>query len=327
MRTTKVRPPQTVKDKMSFAQTVALILMVSICFPASMTRYQTTSIPLSENFPKAFDLLPSLCVLLLLSGLRYYFSKRFFQPMGEWCISKKKYGDKIRRERVERFSHCVFKNLYFFVTAPLGVLLFKNEDWVPRVLFGVGKGDISRVWDNFPATQQTKYLALFYNWELGYHLHSLFFHLFSNPRNDFFETLLHHLCSVFLMTFSYTNNCGRIGVLVLLLHDIVDVFMYFSKWAIDLQNVKPGALCFVFLTYAYAKLRLFVFPVYIIPAGAVAINFVPDTVALKYPTYILFMAMLLSLLGLHIYWYYLIMKMLVNLLKGNGARDIHSIVE
>ncbi|EAL46558.1 longevity-assurance family protein [Entamoeba histolytica HM-1:IMSS-B] len=327
-RPNEIIKSKNIKDKLSIVQIIILIPLAIICFPTSLTRYQTKNLIIPSNFPKASDLFPSLFILIFLSLFRYFLTKDVLNQLGEWCIDRKKWNNKkVRKERVKRFGHCVFKNIYFFITAPLGICLFKNEDWVPAVLFGNGKQDISLLWEDFPLTPQTNSIIIFYNWELGYHLQSLLFHLLSTPRNDFFETLLHHLCSVFLMTFSYTNNCARIGVLVLILHDIVDVFMYFSKWAIDLENIIPGSLCFIFLTFVYALFRLYVFPMYIIRAGLIAINYVPDTIKYKYLTYGLFMLMLFSLLALHIYWFYLIIQMLIHLISGKGARDIHSIVE
>lgn len=36
---------------------------------------------------------------------------------------------------------------------------------------------------------------------------------------------LHHLASVFLISFSYVNNMARVGTLVLCLHDSADAFL------------------------------------------------------------------------------------------------------
>ena len=226
-----------------------------------------------------------------------------------------------------RFAHCLFKCLYFTVTTPMGVMLFRNEDWVPGSLFGVGKRDLSLLWEDFPLTPHTPFLLLFYNWELGYHLHSLAYHIFSKPRNDFYESLLHHLCSVFLMVFSYVNNCGRIGVLVLLLHDVVDIFMYGSKCLMDLQNQVPAYVTFAGLIFCYAKYRLWVFPSCVIVSGIAAISIVPDWIAFRYTTYTLLIVMLLCLFVLHVYWFYLILCILKDIVCGREAKDIHSVVE
>lgn len=44
--------------------------------------------------------------------------------------------------------------------------------------------------------------------------------------------LVHHLATILLITFSYTNNMIRAGTLVMCLHDASDIFLE--------VNVKPG---------------------------------------------------------------------------------------
>lgn len=54
---------------------------------------------------------------------------------------------------------------------------------------------------------------------------------------------LHHLVSIFLITFSYVNNMARVGTLVLCLHDSADallevkVFFIFKSTKSRIQKV------------------------------------------------------------------------------------------
>lgn len=45
---------------------------------------------------------------------------------------------------------------------------------------------------------------------------------------------LHHLASIFLLSFSYVNNMARVGTLVLCLHDsadaLLEVKIFLSSW-------------------------------------------------------------------------------------------------
>lgn len=60
---------------------------------------------------------------------------------------------------------------------------------------------------------------------------------FSFPK-DFGIMFLHHLVSIFLITFSYVNNMARIGTLVLCLHDSADALLEVKVYFI-FEITKP----------------------------------------------------------------------------------------
>jgi hypothetical protein len=70
---------------------------------------------------------------------------------------------------------------------------------------------------------------LYYMVQMSYHSHSLLWQLTMTARNDFVEMVLHHCCALFLVGFSYSANFMRIGVLVLVVHDVGDVVGYAIK--------------------------------------------------------------------------------------------------
>lgn len=47
----------------------------------------------------------------------------------------------------------------------------------------------------------------------------------SHQCQDFFIMLVHHLATIFLITFSYANNMLRAGTLVMCVHDASDIFL------------------------------------------------------------------------------------------------------
>lgn len=44
-------------------------------------------------------------------------------------------------------------------------------------------------------------------------------------RQDFFIMFVHHLATILLITFSYTNNMVRVGTMIMSLHDASDIFL------------------------------------------------------------------------------------------------------
>lgn len=55
------------------------------------------------------------------------------------------------------------------------------------------------------------YLRHYYMIQLSYHFHSLIWQLTQRSRNDLAEMVLHHICAVFLVGFSYCANFTRSG--------------------------------------------------------------------------------------------------------------------
>lgn len=65
---------------------------------------------------------------------------------------------------------------------------------------------------------------------MGYHLGTLFLHIFIHEsQNDFREMLLHHLCTVLLYALMIYSNMLGIGCLIIFLHDIADIFTPMTK--------------------------------------------------------------------------------------------------
>ncbi|EMS15895.1 longevity-assurance family protein [Entamoeba histolytica HM-3:IMSS] len=308
-------------DKSFILQIALIIPFVLICLPSSISRRSD----FGDNVPSIVDLIPSIGFLIVISFLREVLACNVFIKLGDKYIPRKpEWTDEFRKFRVERFGLTLFKTMYYFIITPLGIYLFRHEDWMPSALFGVGKSDLNALWEDFPISQPVKYMALYYCFELGYHLHSLMFHLYLPARNDFYETLLHHLVTVFLVVLSYINNCARIGVLVMVLHDIVDAIMYTAKSLNDISNDYVVIPAFSMLVIAYARFRLWVFPRYVISAAYNAKNFIPETATCGYLVWCMFLVLLVSLYGLHIYWFALIIDMIKKLVTNQGIVDPHA---
>lgn len=142
-------------------------------------------------------------------------------------------------------------------------------------------------------------------------------------RKDFLESLAHHIATLILICYSYWLNLTRVGVLIVMLHDVNDIFLELAKLArYTGRDLLPNALFVVFLLSWIAS-RLMVFPFWVIRSVLVDAK----AVALKYnvnlhPHYEIFSGFLLFLLGLHIYWTWLIIKVLSNVVTGNHADDV-----
>jgi len=250
------------------------------------------------------------CFLLL-----RYLASQIFEPVGDWILPmKKKWTQGDRRTRVSRFAICVFKLSYFVVISSWGFYMLKRESWTPSMLGG--SGDIANVGGpNIREHKLTAEWRVYYLTQLSYHVQSFIMQFTLRHRSDFMEMALHHMCTIFLIGFSYTANYWRIGTLVFFAHDFSDISSYLIKAVVDTDYIPVIIPVFFFLLASWGYMRLYMFPFYILRAGFVHIP-------MDLPATNLLRIFLCVLQCLHVYWYSLFIYMGFMLAKGKEAEDI-----
>jgi ceramide synthetase len=97
--------------------------------------------------------------------------------------------------------------------------------------------------------------------------------MFETKRKDFLELCIHHFVTILLIVFSYCASHHRIGLNVLVIHDISDILLYgtkvvhyFAKYGKMLQ--KPMTVLtqvgFVIFAVAFFISRNYIFPYFVI---------------------------------------------------------------
>ena len=86
-------------------------------------------------------------------------------------------------------------------------------------------------------------------------------HFFEVKRKDFVEMLLHHVTTLGLILFSWFVNFTRFGVLVMVLHDVSDVFLEVGKICIYMGMDTAKDIIFVVfaLTFFVTRLVMYVY--------------------------------------------------------------------
>jgi len=158
---------------------------------------------------------------------------------------------------------------------------------------------------SYPLVELDPGVKTYYMIQLAYHAHSFLFQFRMTHRADFVEMVLHHVITLFLISFSYLNNFTRIGTLVFLTHDFSDLFGYATKCLVDTNNSGLVLTAYSGLLLSWGFGRLFVFPAYIINTGLDA-NRLTDT---SLDGYLILNSMMIVLLFLHLYWFVLFLKM------------------
>ncbi len=245
----------------------------------------------------------------VLCVLRFFSTKWFFEPLGARLIPNK---DKSHSAKVSKFGACAFKAVFFPIMCAFEYNILSQQDFTPAWLFG--NGITHNLWTE-SYEMPYELIALFMA-SLGYHLHSTIYHcFFVERRGDFAEMLLHHSLTLWLMVLSYIDGYSRIGLLIVFLNDVPDIFVYLTKCLGDTPYVKTSVISYACLLLTYGYFRLVVFPASLLPSLLFESNFSPVG-------RFLYIGFLSCLTLLHAYWYTLLMRIGLNLARTGSRRDI-----
>lgn len=170
--------------------------------------------------------------------------------------------------RVSRQATCFVKFLYFVVVATTEFALLRNVSFVPKFLGGPREFyAMSDATDLSLKKAPLDVSNLTYGFAIGYHLSSMFYHVYVVERRaDYSEMLLHHWLTLFLTVTSLLDSHTAGGSAVMLIHDMADAFVYLSKLFADvsaasnpvLERAKP--LVYVALLASFFYLRILCYP-------------------------------------------------------------------
>jgi len=143
------------------------------------------------------------------------------------------------------------------------------------------------------------------------------------------EMMVHHAVTISLLIISFLTNFFRVGVVILLIHDVSDILLETAKVLnytakpLSHQWMKPiiadGA--FVVFAVTFIVTRLVIYPGFVLKSvfGDGYQEFKVGWLG----AYI-YSTLLLSLQALHIFWTYLIVKMIVRLVVWGIVEDVRS---
>ena len=180
-------------------------------------------------------------------------------------------------------------------------------------------------WQEWPLTPITSAISFYYQIELGAYLHQIMWTEVS--RSDSLEMVVHHLATILLILGSYLTNFTRIGASILLLHDTSDVFLESAKVFVYISKSKGGKwacnFCdtlFALFAVSFLITRLIIYPRYLV----YSLVYEAPQIMGPWPGYRLFAGLLIVLQCLHIFWFFLILRMIPSLLSTGIQKDERS---
>eukprot|EP01038_Epipyxis_sp_PR26KG_P005921 gene5921-8166_t len=227
---------------------------------------------------------------------------------------------RIFKKKITKFTEAMWRFIFYFFMCIIGfkTLVFSPSpvSWIKDTRFN---------WIEWPLHLPSALMNFYYQIELGCYIHQLMWT--EVARSDAAEMILHHFITIILIVLSYLTNFMRIGSSILVIHDFADIFLesgkcfnYMSKvekykWAGSVTDIFFG-----FFTISFFVTRLVIYPrlvySYVVEA--------PEIMG-SWPGYWIFAVLLISLQCLHIFWFYLICKMIYKLfIVGAVVKDERS---
>ncbi|SOV82344.1 translocation associated membrane protein, putative [Plasmodium sp. gorilla clade G3] len=187
----------------------------------------------------------------------------------------------------------------------------------------------------WPFMYINNYVYYFYILQISYWFSCLFYLNYEIRRKDYYVFVLHHLSTIILLTYSHVLNFWRVGLLILFVHDIVDIVLYVSK-LLNYTNLKSR----IFLTFFYILFvlyyfffRIFLYFYYIVLplSNTKIIRSYTDGFISSHkdvPGGLVLLIFLWTLMAMHVYWFFLILKMsrvfIIKTMKNEKITDIRS---
>lgn len=268
-------------------------------------RIRAPSIPKLEAFYKQNSRQPSQSEAVSL-GKQCGLSQRKIQT---WFRHRR---NQDRPSNTKKFCEASWRFVFYLIafTGGLGSLI--NMPWF---------WDHKECWRGYPKQPVADIHYWYYILEMSFYLSLLLCVSVDVKRKDFKEQVIHHIATIFLIGFSYCANYVRVGTLVMLVHDSSDFLLESAKMFHYAVWTKTCDSLFVVFALVFLVTRLVVFPGRVVHTTlVVSLEFFQPFFG-----YYFFNALLLVLQALHIFWAYLILRMVYKFaFMGKVERDERS---
>ena len=249
-----------------------------------------------------FGLWPSLVFALGWFSLRHL-SKTVIFPSFARAVGLRS------RIRISKFSYQCWLTTFYVSSCLVGMVVLSGREFHEYPLSDRGGASMY----NERATFADKELEWYLIYQLGFCIAELFAIFLEPKRKDFYEYLLHHLVTVALIVGCSSGSFHRAGVWINFIHDVPDVFLGIAKLCNYAKVREPITnTMFGLFVVSFAYLRLYCLPL----LTWMHLTVIPYVMPAYIDHYILFVLLGVVLQLLHVFWFFLIIRMIVRLAKG-----------
>uniref|UniRef100_A0A7S0K9L3 TLC domain-containing protein n=1 Tax=Leptocylindrus aporus TaxID=1398097 RepID=A0A7S0K9L3_9STRA len=287
---------------------------------------------------------PALTVLAILVVLMRAF-KAWFKP--KMCdlgrrIGVRKHGlqwEKDNEERIMKFGEYCFRLLFHSCMSCFGLYFLGGKPWWDN--FRAGATGTRHIWLGYPFQVIEPSMQWYYLIQASYNFEEVLFLTYisfqfdfknmkisfaKTVRGDFREMMTHHIVTNCLIFLSSHYRFTIIGSMIFMIHDISDVPVDLSKLANFVKAKTLTVICFITLLVFWLSCRLIVFPFVIFRSIWTESALIINTSSLGGVNYLclrlLFSSLIGSLILLHVYWFFLLIRILLVLAFKGETHDL-----
>lgn len=211
-----------------------------------------------------------------------------------------------------------YTGYYTLVFSYFVLVVLPNVEWGTNLL----KNDTIVVYDLLHPTFPTMNLVerWYYIQAGGFYLSAwMFLTMYDSRRSDFMQYVIHHVVTIAMIVLSYTYGFVRVGMVVLAVHDVGDIFLYSSKFFhhLGIHGIDIFLFALFAVTFYIGRLVLYSRIVHAIVIEALQVLCVApkfNSWAMYYDTYLpqyaIFTVALTTLLALHCFWFMLVLRLI-----------------
>ncbi|GAU95617.1 hypothetical protein RvY_07207 [Ramazzottius varieornatus] len=214
--------------------------------------------------------------------------------------------------QLQKFSETGWRFFYYTVMFLYGLWTVSSKPWFY---------DTKACWYDYPYHEIDRDMFWYYMIELTFYWSLLISQFFDVKRKDFGQMFTHHVATILLLSLSWVDNLVRIGSLVLLIHDVADVFLEGAKLARYANKPRICDALFVVFTIVWIVSRLIIYPRVVVYTGLFEAC---QTVGFCFPVYYVFNCLLICLQVLHIVWTWYIVRVAVKTIQTGKTDDARS---
>ncbi|XP_061451301.1 ceramide synthase 3 isoform X2 [Rhineura floridana] len=212
----------------------------------------------------------------------------------------------------KKFQEACWRFTFYMTSFVAGVIFLHDKPWLY---------DIWQIWVNYPFQSLLVSQYWYYMLEMSFYLSLLLTLGFDTKRKDFKAHMIHHFAALGLMFCSWSANYVRVGTLVMFIHDSADIWLEAAKMFNYAHWENTCSVLFVIFSIVFFITRMILLPFWIMRATIYYPVYYTQTVVLAY---IIFNGQLLILQGLHLYWGYLVFRILKKFLFVKTVKDERS---
>ena len=259
----------------------------------------------------------------IVSGIVFFWAKRWvtaclFPLVRAVAVRSPDENDEMHDYKSGKSAAKAWNTLFHAGSALGAYLIMMGKPWHPWFLGGTGA--LENGFLNMPFGEMDKAGYYFGLIIYGHPLQQAFAHFFLFKRGpDFAEMSLHHLVHLCVSSSYLIANIIPVGIFIGFIHDASDIFVSSSKGFHLAGYEKTSIANFLLAMFLWFALRLVALPMIIY--FLTSLKFAEDRAYLQ-PYLTISWVLLCFLLVLHVFWFYLFLKMIHMALFKGEVRDL-----